>query len=103
MQSRVGYYYLFLAVLLATLVSLYFLMRARAGRFWLAIRDDAPGAESRGIEVVRYKTLAVALSCAICGLAGSLYGTFSQLVSPELGVLLQTGLVLPMVVPGGPG
>jgi branched-chain amino acid transport system permease protein len=103
MASRVGYYYLFLAVLAATLVLLYFLMRGRAGFFWLAIRDDETGAESRGINVVRYKTIAFALSCALCGLAGSLYGTFSQLVSPELGLLLQTGLVIAMVVIGGMG
>jgi branched-chain amino acid transport system permease protein len=103
LHSRVGYYYLFLAVLLAVLAGLYFLMRGRAGRFWLAIRDDEIGAESRGIDVVRYKTFAFALSCAICGLAGSLYGTFSQLVSPELGLLLQTGLVISMVVIGGIG
>jgi branched-chain amino acid transport system permease protein len=103
MQSRAGYYYLFLAVLVAVLCGLYALMRGRAGRFWLAIRDDETGAESRGIDVVRYKTLAFALSCAICGLAGSLYGTFSQLVSPELGLLLQTGLVISMVVIGGMG
>ena len=102
-QSRVGYYYIFLATLAATLVLLFLLMRGRAGRFWLAIRDDETGAESRGIDVVRYKTLAFALSCAICGLAGSLYGTFSQLVSPELGLLLQTGLVIAMVVIGGMG
>lgn len=102
-ESRVGYYYLFLAVLLSTLVGLYLLMKSRTGRFWLAIRDDATGAESRGIDVVRYKTLAFALSCAICGLAGSLYGTFSQLVSPELGLLAQTGLVISMVVIGGMG
>jgi branched-chain amino acid transport system permease protein len=103
MQSRVGYYYLFLGVLLAVLFGLYVLMRGRVGRFWLAIRDDETGAESRGINIVRYKTLAFALSCAICGLAGSLYGTFSQLVSPELGLLLQTGLVIAMVVIGGMG
>jgi branched-chain amino acid transport system permease protein len=103
MQSRVGYYYLFLATLVAVLCALYALMRGRAGRFWLAIRDDETGAESRGIDVVRYKTFAFALSCAICGLAGSLYGTFSQLVSPELGLLLQTGLVISMVVIGGMG
>jgi branched-chain amino acid transport system permease protein len=102
-DNRVGYYYIFLATLLAVLVLLYALMRARAGRFWLAIRDDETGAESRGIDVVRYKTLAFALSCAICGLAGALYGTFSRLVSPELGLLLQTGLVIAMVVIGGIG
>ena len=103
MQSRIGYYYLFLAVLVAVVLLLHALMRRRAGRFWLAIRDDETGAESRGINVVRYKTFAFALSCAICGVAGSLYGTFSQLVSPELGLLLQTGLVIAMVVIGGMG
>ena len=101
MQSRVGYYYVFLGTVLLVLVLLFALMRAAPGRFWLAIRDDETGAESRGINVVRYKTLAFALSCAICGLAGALYGTFSQLVSPELGLLLQTGLVIAMVVIGG--
>jgi branched-chain amino acid transport system permease protein len=103
MDSRLGYYYIFLAVLLLTVLGLYVLMRGRTGRFWLAIRDDEIGAETRGIDVVRYKTLAFALSCAICGFAGSLYGTFSQLVSPELGLLLQTGLVISMVVIGGIG
>ena len=102
-QSRVGYFYLFLGVLLASLVCLYLLLRGRAGHFWLAIRDDSIGAESRGIDVVRFKTLAFALSCALCGLAGSLYGTFSQLVSPEMGLLGQTGLVIAMVVIGGMG
>jgi branched-chain amino acid transport system permease protein len=102
-ESRVGYFYLFLAVLALTLAGLYLLLRGRAGRFWLAIRDDVTGAESRGIDVVRYKTWAFALSCAICGLAGALYGTFSQLVSPELGLLAQTGIVISMVVIGGMG
>lgn len=103
MQSRLGYYYLFLIVLFLVLLLLYGLMRGKTGRFWLAIRDDEIGAESRGINVVRYKTLSFALSCAICGLAGAMYGTFSQLVSPELGLLSQTGIVISMVVIGGIG
>jgi branched-chain amino acid transport system permease protein len=101
MESRVGYYYVFLATLVAVLLSLYALLRGRLGRFMMAVRDDPVGAESRGIDVVRIKMIAFCVSCAMCGLAGSLYGTFSQLVSPELGLLQQTGLVLSMVVIGG--
>lgn len=100
-QSRVGYYYIFLATLVVVLVLLYGLLRGRLGRFMMAVRDDAVGASSRGIDVVRIKTIAFCASCALCGLAGALYGTFSQLVSPELGLLQQTGLVLSMVVIGG--
>ena len=102
-QSRVGYYYIFLLALVAVLAGLYWMLRGKLGRFMMAVRDDPVGAESRGIDVVRIKMIAFCVSCAICGLAGSLYGTFSQLVSPELGLLQQTGLILSMVVIGGMG
>ena len=102
-DSRIGYYYIFLGVLVAMLVGLYWLLKGRTGRFMTAVRDDPVGAGSRGIGVVRIKMIAFCTSCGLCGLAGSLYGTFSQLVSPELGLLQQTGLVLSMVVIGGMG
>jgi branched-chain amino acid transport system permease protein len=100
-QSRVAYYYIFLVALVAVVAVLYAMLRSRLGRFMTALRDDPVGASSRGIDVVRTKSIAFCVSCALCGLAGSLYGTFSQLVSPELGLLQQTGLVLAMVVIGG--
>jgi branched-chain amino acid transport system permease protein len=102
-QNRIVYYYIFLGTLVAILCGLYWLLKGRIGRFLTAVRDDPVGAGSRGIDVVRIKMIAFSLSCALCGLAGSLYGTFSQLVSPELGLLQQTGLVLSMVVIGGMG
>jgi branched-chain amino acid transport system permease protein len=102
-ESRLAYYYIFMAALLAVLAGFYWLLKGRLGRFMMAVRDDPVGAGSRGIDVVRIKMIAICTSCGICGLAGSLYGTFSQLVSPELGLLQQTGLVLSMVVIGGMG
>jgi branched-chain amino acid transport system permease protein len=102
-ESRVVYYYIFLATLVVVLAFIYWLLKGKLGRFMMAVRDDPVGAESRGIDVVRIKMIAFCVSCSICGLAGSLYGTFSQLVSPELGLLQQTGLILSMVVIGGMG
>jgi branched-chain amino acid transport system permease protein len=52
---------------------------------------------------VRWKTYAFTLSAAISGLAGALYGHFAQLVSPELGLISQSGLIISMVVIGGMG
>jgi branched-chain amino acid transport system permease protein len=102
-ESRVGYYYVFLAALAAVTLLVYRLLRSRWGRFLMAIRDDQIGAASRGVDIVRCKTLAFLVSCAICGFAGGLYGTFAQLVSPELGLIAQTGMVIAMVVIGGMG
>ncbi|MCO5119636.1 MAG: branched-chain amino acid ABC transporter permease [Burkholderiaceae bacterium] len=103
MDSRIGNYYLFLVVLAAVTAGVFLLLRSRIGRFLQAIRDDEIGAASRGVDVVQAKTIAFLVSCSICGLAGGLYGTFAQLVSPELGLIAQTGIVIAMVVIGGMG
>ncbi len=102
-EGRLPYYYLFLGALLAVQVGVFLLLRSRAGLYLRAIRDDEVAAASRGVDVVFWKTAAFTLSTAISGLAGALYGHFSQLVSPELGLISQTGLVISMVVIGGMG
>lgn len=103
LNDRVAYYYLFLVALAIVVGLVYGLLRRPMGRYLQAIRDDEIGAASRGVDVLRYKTLAFVISCAICGFAGGLYGTFARLVSPELGLIAQTGLVIAMVVIGGMG
>jgi branched-chain amino acid transport system permease protein len=103
MDDRLAYYYFFLMLVAIVGGLIFLLMRSKYGGYLLAIRDDAEAAESRGIPVVRFKLLAFTISSAICGFAGCMYGTFSQLVSPEMGLIQQTGLVISMVVIGGIG
>jgi branched-chain amino acid transport system permease protein len=103
LNSRLGWYFLFLAVLALVQLGFYGLLRARAGLYLQAIRDDEIGAARRGVEVVFWKTIAFALSSGVCGLAGALYGHFAHFVSPELGLIAQTGLIITMVVIGGMG
>ena len=102
-DSRLAYYYLMLAVLIVVQIGLYFLLRAPAGLYLRSIRDDEIAAASRGVKVVLWKTNAFTLSAAVSGLAGALYGHFAHFVSPELGLISQTGLIVSMVVIGGLG
>jgi branched-chain amino acid transport system permease protein len=103
LNDRLAWYYLMLAVLLAVQVGLFLLLRSRAGLYLQAIRDDEIAAASRGVKIVLWKTYAFALSAAICGLAGALYGHFAELVSPEIGLIGQTGIIISMAVIGGLG
>src|SRR6202162_170913 len=103
LDQRIAYYYLMLGVLLAVQLGLYFLLRSRAGLYLRAIRDDETAAASRGVKVVVWKTNAFTLSAAISGLAGALYAHFAQFISPELGLLSQTGIIVSMAVIGGLG
>jgi len=47
--------------------------------------------------------MAFIVSSSISGFAGCLYGTFTELVSPEMGLIQQTGIIISMVVIGGIG
>jgi branched-chain amino acid transport system permease protein len=101
--SRLSDYYAILALLVLIQLGLYFLLRSPAGLYLRAIRDDEVAAAGRGVKIIRWKTYAFALSAAISGLAGALYGHFAQFVSPELGLISQTGIIISMVVIGGLG
>jgi branched-chain amino acid transport system permease protein len=101
--DRLQYYYLMVAVLVAMQLGLFLLLRAPAGLYLRAIRDDEIAAASRGVEIVTWKTNAFAISAAISGLAGALYAHFAHFVSPELGLIGQTGLIISMTVIGGLG
>jgi branched-chain amino acid transport system permease protein len=102
-NNRIGWYYIMLGALTAVQVGVWLLVRSKYGLYMQAIRDDEIAAASRGIDTTRWKTVAFALSAAICGLAGALYAHFARLVSPELGLVLRTGYVISMVVIGGIG
>ena len=102
-DDRLTYYYFMLAILTLTQVGLFFLLRTPAGLYLRAIRDDQIAAASRGVKVVLWKTNAFAISAAVSGLAGALYGHFAGLISPELGLIGQTGIIISMAVIGGLG
>src|SRR3954470_2621903 len=102
-ESRVGWFYVLLGALAAVVIGLMLLLRSPMGLYLQAIRDDEVAAASRGVDVVYWKTVSFTLSSAIAGLAGGLYAHFAELISPEIGLLAQTGLVICMVVIGGMG
>jgi len=81
------------------------LVRGRIGRAWMAIRDMDIAAEIIGIQPLKTKLLAFAISSFYCGVAGALY-VFAWLGSAETEAfdLLQVSFpVLFMIIIGGLG
>jgi branched-chain amino acid transport system permease protein len=96
-------YYLALGLLVLVLVGVLNLLRAPTGRALVAIRDSEISAQSMGIHLARYKTVAFALSAGITGLAGALYAHKLMFISPEqFNILLSIELAM-MIFIGGIG
>ncbi len=96
-----AYYYLFLAVLVGSLVLMWLFLRSRIGLFFQAIREDEDGAASLGVGVTLWKVVAFTVSSAFAGLAGSIYVHFVQLVAPSMMSIRESGFILTMAVIGG--
>jgi branched-chain amino acid transport system permease protein len=69
------FYFLSLALLVATLWLLNNLEHSRLGRAWISVREDELAASAVGIKTARVKLAAFALGAALAGLAGCLYAT----------------------------
>ncbi|MCM6764049.1 branched-chain amino acid ABC transporter permease [Rathayibacter sp. ZW T2_19] len=99
-------YYFWIGLLMvgiALAVSIVF-VRSRTGRFTMAVRDDDMAAAALGVNVLRYKLTAVAISAAVTASAGMLYLQFTMFIDPDLafGASVSNNAIITAVV-GGAG
>ena len=90
-------------LVMITLIIVLNLVRSRAGRAIMALRDNRIAAESVGINVTKYKLMAFVVSAALAGAAGALYGlNYSSLAASKFDYNTSI-LILVYVVLGGLG
>jgi len=97
------YYFLFLAIVVFSVMICYRLERSRIGRAWMAIREDEVAAKAMGINTRNMKLLAFAMGATFGGVSGVLFATFQRFISPESFALQESVMVVAMVVLGGIG
>jgi len=73
------------------------------GKAWAAIREDQDAARGIGIDTVRVKLAAFAISASIGGLAGVIFASFQRYVSPESFTFNESILIVLIIVIGGVG
>ena len=103
LSSRQHYYYLILALVLATLFSMQRLLTCRFGRALTAIRENELAAEATGVDTTRYKVQAFVLAAFYAGIAGSFYAHFVKYISPDSFTINESFILLAMLAFGGQG
>jgi branched-chain amino acid transport system permease protein len=97
------YYWLFLALVIGSLVVCWRLETSRIGRAWMAIREDEIAAKAMGINTRNMKLLAFGMGATFGGVSGSMFAAFQGFVSPESFSLMESVMIVAMVVVGGIG
>jgi branched-chain amino acid transport system permease protein len=97
------YFYLFLALVVVSVIICHRLEFSRIGRAWMAIREDEIAAKAMGINTRNMKLLAFGMGATFGGVAGSMFAAFQGFISPESFSLMESVMIVAMVVLGGIG
>lgn len=103
LASVTMYYYLFLALVVISVVICHRLELSRIGRAWMAIREDEIAAKAMGINTRNMKLLAFGMGATFGGVSGTMFAAFQGFVSPESFSLMESVMIVAMVVLGGIG
>ena len=79
------------------------LMKTKVGRAFIAIRDSDIAAETMGVNLVYYKTLAFAVSAFYAGVAGGLFAFLLGFINPSTFNFVLSIYFLAFVIVGGLG
>jgi len=97
------YYYLFLTLVVFSVVLCLRLADSRIGRAWMAIREDEIAAKAMGLNTRNLKLMAFGMGATFGGVSGAMFASFQGFVSPESFTLMESVMIVAMVVLGGLG
>ena len=98
-----SFYFLCLFFMVVVLWLTRNLLRAPTGRAWIAIRDSEIAAQSMGVNLAIYKSMAFAYSAGVMGLAGALFAHKIGYLAPDIFTILLSIQFLLLVIVGGLG
>lgn len=96
-------YFLIVTITFLMILAARNLMKTRVGRAFIAIRDSDIAAETMGVNLVYYKTLAFAVSAFYAGVAGGLFAFLLGFINPSTFNFILSIYFLAFVIVGGLG
>jgi branched-chain amino acid transport system permease protein len=96
--SKLPYYYLALILAGGAVLSVKAVMNSKAGFYFLSIREDQDAAEALGIDTLKYKNVATAISTFWAGMAGAFYMIYMGFIDPEVVFALHNISIITILV-----
>ena len=94
-------YYLIWSALLIISVTLLFIVHSRFGVVLQAINNNESRVEALGLSPLRFKVTGYVISAMICGVAGTLFASWQEYVSPDIMHWSRSGELMIIIILGG--
>jgi len=95
-STKLPYYWLALGLLVITLAANWWIERSYLGYYFRAIKDEPDAARSIGVNIARYKQVALSVSAFFTAAGGSLYAQKELYIDPNS--VLSTALSIKMAL-----
>jgi branched-chain amino acid transport system permease protein len=103
-SSKLPYYYIILAFLLLAIATCYFVATSKMGYYFRAIKESHEVAEVLGVNVVRYRLIAIMIAGFLSAMAGTFYAQYILYIDPESVMLLPISVQVVLIsMLGGAG
>jgi branched-chain amino acid transport system permease protein len=102
-ETDKDFYFILIPITIFLVVIARNIVKTKVGRAFIAIRDADIAAETMGVNLTFYKTLAFAVSAFYAGVGGGLYAFVLRFIEPELFNMFMSVMFLTMAVVGGLG
>jgi branched-chain amino acid transport system permease protein len=101
-RGNVPYYYIALALMLASMGIVRIIEVSRLGRFMVAIREDEDAAQALGVNTFKCNMLAIAISAFMTSIAGVFYANYIFYLHPNsmFGMSMSIELILRPIIGG---
>lgn len=82
--DKTGYYYVILVMTAGSLVFAWYLERSRFGARLMAVRENEDAAKALGVNVFRYKLMAITCAGIMAGMGGTFYVQYFYYLDPTI-------------------
>lgn len=100
--NRKPHYYILLIELLTLLFCTYKIRKSKMGLYFFSIREDEIAAQSLGINIFKYKLIALSISVFFTAIAGTFYAQYILFLHPDSAMSLNFSveIALPAIIGG---
>ena len=95
-NEKISYYYIILSMVILILFLTFKLENSKLGYYFKAIREDEEAAGSLGINILKYKMVAIIISAFLTALGGTFYAQYMFYIDP--GIAFGTDTTVEMIV-----
>ncbi len=103
-SSKLPYYYIMLAFLIVSIGICSFIATSKIGYYFRAIKESHDVAKVLGINVVRYRLIAIMISAFLTAMVGTFYAQYILYIDPESVMILPISVQIVLIsMLGGAG